>query len=67
MNLHSQKNLRLRIWARVGRKKREKSKEYDYQKWHGLPWWSNGEDSVLPIQGARVQLLGRELDPEFLN
>lgn len=20
----------------------------------GLPWWSGGEDSVLPLQGARV-------------
>ena len=27
----------------------------------GLPWWSNGYDSVLPLQGARVLSLVREL------
>ena len=27
----------------------------------GLPWPSSGEDSALPLQGARVQYLGREL------
>ena len=27
----------------------------------GLPWWSRGEDSMLPIQGAHVQPLVREL------
>ena len=27
----------------------------------GLPWWSSGEDSVLPMQGARVPSSIREL------
>lgn len=27
----------------------------------GLPWWSSGQDSALPRQGARVQSLVREL------
>ena len=29
----------------------------------GLPWWRSGQDSMLPVQGARVQSLVRELDP----
>ena len=29
----------------------------------GLPWWFNGEDSLLLMQGARVRSLVRELDP----
>ena len=29
----------------------------------GLPWWSRGLDSVLPIQGAWVQFLVAEPDP----
>ena len=33
-------------------------KLYEYQ---GLPWWSSGEASVLPLQGAWVQSLVREL------
>ena len=33
----------------------------------GLPWWSSDWDSVLPMQGARVQPLIRELDPTRLN
>ena len=28
----------------------------------GLSWWSNGQDSTLPIQGAWLQSLTRELD-----
>ena len=28
-----------------------------------LPWWSNGYDSMLPMQGTQVQSLVRELDP----
>ena len=27
----------------------------------GLSWWSSGEDSVLPLQGAQVRSLVREL------
>ena len=27
----------------------------------GLPWWSRGSDSVLPVKGAQVQSLVREL------
>ena len=30
----------------------------------GLPWWVSGQDSMLPIQGAQVQSLVRELDPK---
>ena len=30
----------------------------------GLPWWPNGQDSMLPMQGAQVQFLVRELDPK---
>ena len=29
----------------------------------GLPWWSSGEDSALPMQGAQVLSLDRKLDP----
>ena len=29
----------------------------------GLPWWSSGQDFMLPVQGAQVQFLVRELDP----
>ena len=29
----------------------------------GLPWWSSGQDFMLPMQGDQVQLLVRELDP----
>ena len=29
----------------------------------GLPWWSSGQDSKLPVQGAQVWSLVRELDP----
>ena len=32
----------------------------------GLPWWSNGYDSVLPLQGARVLSLVRELRSHML-
>ena len=28
-----------------------------------LPWWRSGWDSALPMQGARVRSLARELDP----
>ena len=27
----------------------------------GLPWWSSGQDSALPMQGTWVQSLVREL------
>ena len=33
----------------------------------GLPWWSSGYDSALPMQGAWVRFLARELDPTCLN
>ena len=29
----------------------------------GLPWWSSGQDSKLPMQGAQVLFPVRELDP----
>ena len=29
----------------------------------GLPWWSSGHDSMVPLQRAWVQSLVRELDP----
>ena len=29
----------------------------------GLPWWSDGSDAELPMQGAWVQFLVKELDP----
>ena len=29
----------------------------------GFPWWVTGSDSMLPMQGAQVQSLIRELDP----
>ena len=29
----------------------------------GLPWWPSGLDSALPMQGAQVRSLVRELDP----
>ena len=29
----------------------------------GLPWWSSGWDSMLPVQGTQVQSLVTELDP----
>ena len=29
----------------------------------GLPWWSSGQDSKLPVPGAQVPSLVRELDP----
>ena len=29
----------------------------------GLPWWSSGQDSMLPVQGSQVLSLVRELDP----
>ena len=33
----------------------------------GLPWWSSGWDSELPIQGAQVPFLIRKLDPHTTN
>ena len=33
----------------------------------GLPLWSSGLDSVLPIQGAQVPSLVREPDPTCCN
>ena len=33
----------------------------------GRPWWSRGQDSVLPMQGAQVQPPVRELDPTCCN
>ena len=32
-----------------------------------LPWWSSDWDSMLPMQGAQVQLLVGELDPTCGN
>ena len=31
------------------------------------PWWSSGWDSMLPLQGIRVQSFVRELDPTCCN
>ena len=33
----------------------------------GLTWWSSGQDSTLPRQGAWVQSLVREPDPTWHN
>ena len=33
----------------------------------GLPWQSNGEDSMLPLQGAQVQTLVRDLRSPMLH
>ena len=33
----------------------------------GLPRWSSGYDSALPMQGAQVQSLVRELDSTYHN
>ena len=33
----------------------------------GLPWWSSGLDSTLPMQGAQIQFLVRELGPSCRN
>ena len=33
----------------------------------GATWWSRGLDSVLPMQGAWVQSLVKELDPTSYN
>ena len=33
----------------------------------GLPWWSSGQDSIFPMQGAQVPSLGRKLDPPCLK
>ena len=32
-----------------------------------LPWWSSGEDSVLPVQGMRVQSLVGKLRSHMLH
>ena len=32
-----------------------------------LPWWSSGEDSVLPVQGMRVQSLVGKLRSRMLH
>ena len=32
-----------------------------------LPWWSSGEDSVLPVQGMRVQSLVGKLRSYMLH
>ena len=44
--------------------------KYGSAPWHsqqkpagGLPWWSSGLDSKLPVQGAWVRSLVRELHP----
>ena len=37
------------------------------KKWLGLPWWSSGWDFTLPVQGAWVRSLVRELDPTYRN
>ena len=33
----------------------------------GLPWWSSGQDSAVPVQGAQILSLVRELDPMCHN
>ena len=33
----------------------------------GLPWWSSGKDSTLPIQGVQVQSLVRQLRSLMLH
>ena len=33
----------------------------------GLSWWSSGWDPALPVQGAQVQSLVRELEPTCCN
>ena len=33
----------------------------------GLLWWSSGLDSILPMQGVKVQFLVRELNPTCHN
>ena len=38
-----------------------------YWNMKGLPWWSNGWDSVLPMQKTGVRSLVRELDPTCCN
>ena len=34
---------------------------------HGLPWWSSGYDSALPLQGVQVRSLVRELRSHMLR
>ena len=33
----------------------------------GLPWWSSGSDSTLPMQGAQIQFPVRELGSSCRN
>jgi len=34
-----------------------------YRSTQGHSWWLGGKDSVLPMQGAQIPSLVRELDP----
>ena len=36
----------------------------EYEVW-GLPWWSGGWDSTLPMQGACIPSLVKELNPTY--
>ena len=40
------------LWLEERDRKQVKSKQI-----LGLPWWSSGSDSALPLQGAQVQFL----------
>ena len=40
---------------------------FDKNSFSGLPWWSNGWDSALPMQVAQVWPLVGELDPTCCN
>ena len=33
----------------------------------GPPWWSSGQDSLLPVQGAKVPTLVRELRSHLMQ
>lgn len=49
-------------------KEREKIKQSNTDKlsaFGGPPWWSSGQDSMLPMQRTQVQALVRELDPTW--
>ena len=57
-------NLKLLGMQRIREKTTHSKGEKNYQKQiQGLTWWHSGEDSVLPMQGAGVLSLVRELDP----
>ena len=43
------------------------SGEKEKKKREGLPWWSSVQDFTIPMQGAWVPSLVRELDPTYRN